>query len=209
MAGSRLHEIIAAGPVGARAGTPVSGEVRADDARIGVFERRVGETERAGQVAAQIVEHTVGAARQRMQDFARAVLFQIEREALFVTIEALEKMTVIGREKIRPHAAPHVAAVGWILDLDDVGAEIGELHRAVRTGAVLLDGNDTHSRKRQHRRVGPLEHVPEKPALGLDPRVETGFPKRTCDNKRIWSTSRFYLIGMCSRPGYVRRAAAR
>jgi hypothetical protein len=34
-----------------------------------------------------------------------------------------------------------------------------------------------------------LEHVPEKHALGLDP-METGIPKRTCDNKEIQSTSR-------------------
>ena len=32
-----------------------------------------------------------------------------------------------------------------------------------------------------HRMV-PLEHDPEKPTLGLDPRVETGFPKRSCSN---------------------------
>jgi hypothetical protein len=34
---------------------------------------------------------------------------------------------------------------------------------------------------------------------GLTRRAETGFPKRTCDNKEIWGISRFYLIGKCSR----------
>ena len=29
----------------------------------------------------------------------------------------------------------------------------------------------------------PLEHDPEKHALGLDPRVGTGFPKRSCSKK--------------------------
>jgi hypothetical protein len=34
--------------------------------------------------------------------------------------------------------------------------------------------------------AGPgLEHDPEKHALGLDPRVGTGFPKRSCSNKKI------------------------
>jgi hypothetical protein len=32
---------------------------------------------------------------------------------------------------------------------------------------------------------GLLEHDPEKHALGLDPRVDTGFPKRSCSNKKI------------------------
>ena len=30
--------------------------------------------------------------------------------------------------------------------------------------------------------------------------METGFPKRTCDDKEIWSIPRFYLIGKCSSP---------
>ena len=30
-----------------------------------------------------------------------------------------------------------------------------------------------------------VEHDPEKHALGLDPRVGTGFPKRSCSNKKI------------------------
>jgi hypothetical protein len=66
-------------------------------------------------------------------------------------------------------------------------------------------GDETMSRKagarfsgknvRQHQNSEPmrrwakseraLEHGPEKHALGLTPLVETGFPKRTCDNKEI------------------------
>jgi hypothetical protein len=37
------------------------------------------------------------------------------------------------------------------------------------------------------RLAGRLEHDPEKHALGLDPRVETGFPKRSCSNKAMRS----------------------
>jgi len=32
--------------------------------------------------------------------------------------------------------------------------------------------------------LAQLEHDPEKHGLGLDPRVGTGFPKRSCSNKR-------------------------
>jgi hypothetical protein len=38
--------------------------------------------------------------------------------------------------------AGHVTAIGRVLDLDDFGAEIGQLHRAVRPGAILLDRDD-------------------------------------------------------------------
>jgi hypothetical protein len=35
----------------------------------------------------------------------------------------------------------------------------------------------------------PLEHEPEKHALGLDPRVNAGFPKRSCSKKASEASS--------------------
>ena len=40
----------------------------------------------------------------------------------------------------------------------------------------------------------PLTHAPAKHALGLDPRVESGSPKRTCVNTGICGVSRSYGI---------------
>ena len=39
-----------------------------------------------------------------------------------------------------------------------------------------------------------IAHVPAKHALGLDPRVESGSPTRTCANTRIYGASRSYWI---------------
>jgi hypothetical protein len=39
-----------------------------------------------------------------------------------------------------------------------------------------------------------IKHVPAKHALGLDPRVETGSPTRTCVNCGIYGVSRSYGI---------------
>ena len=43
-----------------------------------------------------------------------------------------------------------VATLGRVLDLDDLGAEIGQQHGPERTCAILFDGNDAHTLKRPH-----------------------------------------------------------
>jgi hypothetical protein len=76
----------------------------------------------------------------------RRRFLQIERDALLVAVEAVEELAVVAAVAVakeeRPDPARHVAAIGRVLDLDDFGAEIGHLHRAVRPGAVLLDRDD-------------------------------------------------------------------
>ena len=68
----------------------------------------------------------------------RAML-EVERERLLVAIEGLEELAVVRPKEIRPDAARHVAAACPMLDLDHLGAHVGEVARAVRPGAVLLD----------------------------------------------------------------------
>jgi hypothetical protein len=58
-------------------------------------------------------------------------------------------MAVVGTEEMRPDRTADVAAVLEVLDLDDLGAEIGEVLRAEGTGAVLLDGDDPDAGERQ------------------------------------------------------------
>ncbi len=43
-----------------------------------------------------------------------------------------------------------VAAGRGILDLDHLGAEVGEQHRGIGTGAELLEGEDANSLERLH-----------------------------------------------------------
>ncbi len=52
------------------------------------------------------------------------------------------------------HVAADVAAGRRVLDLDHLGAEVGELERPPRPGAVLLDGEhpDVGERERHARR---------------------------------------------------------
>src|SRR4029079_5233313 len=62
----------------------------------------------------------------------------------------LEEMAVILAEEIRADGSADVAAVLGILDLDDLGTHVGELHGAERSRAVLLHRQDADACKRQH-----------------------------------------------------------
>ena len=59
-------------------------------------------------------------------------------------------MIVVGE---RPREARHLAA--GRLDLDDVGAEVGEQHRAVRPGERLREVDDPHTLERADAIVHP------------------------------------------------------
>ena len=66
---------------------------------------------------------------------------EVERDAALVVAERLEEERVLALLE-RRHVAADVAAAARILDLDHVGAEVGEMHAAPRARAVLLDRDD-------------------------------------------------------------------
>jgi hypothetical protein len=68
----------------------------------------------------------------------RARMAEVERDALLVPVERLEEERVL-RFLERWHVAPDVPARRRVLDLDHLGAEIGELERTPGAGPVLLD----------------------------------------------------------------------
>ena len=119
--------------------------MRAHDARVDLAQRIVGQAERGGLVAAQVVEQPVRAAREVAQHRAPAVAAQVERDRALVAVEGLEELAVARAEEVRADVAPDVAALAQVLDLDHLGAEIGEVDAARRAGAVLLDREDAQA----------------------------------------------------------------
>jgi len=108
----------------------------------------VEEAELACLVAAEIREEHVDMLDERLEDPARARLSQVELDALLVAVEGLEEERVLGLLKRRDVPA-YVAACGRILDLDHLRAEVGQLERGPRPGAVLLEREDADSRERR------------------------------------------------------------
>src|SRR3970040_1948957 len=106
----------------------------ADDAWIHLLQLGVGEAELRRQVAAQVVELALGAAREVAQHRARLGLRQVERDRALVAVEGLEELAVAGAEEMRPDVAADVAAFAQVLHLDYLGAEVGKGDRPPRAG---------------------------------------------------------------------------
>ncbi len=140
------------GPVGARAVAPVCGQVGADDLGVVGLEVLERQPQLGRHVAAQIAGERIGGPDQVVQDGPAFVATEIDGHALLVAIEAVKKLAVAGREEVRPHGARHVAALRRVLDLDDLGALVGQEHGAERPGAVPLDGQHPDPFERQHGR---------------------------------------------------------
>src|SRR5262249_10743156 len=125
------------------------GEMHAHDLRVDVSQLRIRDAELHRQVAAQVVEHGVAALDELAEDLLALRVFQIEAEAALVAVERLVEVAVAGREELRSDRAADVAAVVKILDLDDLGAEVGEVLGAERPRPILLDRDDPDAGKRQ------------------------------------------------------------
>src|ERR1700676_3876248 len=77
---------------------------------------------------------------------------KVERDRPLVPVEALE-VDRVGTDLIGRHVPGNVAADGRILDLDHLGSEVGELHRAERPRTELLDRDDTNIAERAGHRL--------------------------------------------------------
>ena len=117
-------------------------------AGLTALERVVGQAELGRQVAAQVVVDGVGDAHEVVQDRLAVGVLEVERERLLAAVERLEveRVAVVGE---RPHLARDVAAHGRILDLDDLGAEVGEQLRAEGAGAELRDREHAQAGERR------------------------------------------------------------
>ncbi len=123
--------------------------MRADDLRVELLEVRIGEPELLRNVAAQIRSERIGARHQIVQHLLALGFAEIQRHAFLVAIEAVIENAVVLGEEERTDVARDVAAVVGILDLDDLGALVGEKHGAEGAGAVLLDGEHANALERQ------------------------------------------------------------
>ena len=140
-AGVALQDVVVAALGCARTGHPEPRERAAHDGRIDALEIGVADTQLLGTVAAQVAVDGIRGAHEILEDGARARVREVERDAALVVAEGLEEERVLALLEGR-HVAADVAARARVLDLDHVGAEIGELHAAPRTRAVLLDRDD-------------------------------------------------------------------
>jgi hypothetical protein len=153
-----LHQIVVARPVGTLVVAAIGRDVQAHHRGIDPAEARVVEAERRREMAAQIVHYRLGVAHKRMQLALSFGRFDVERDAALAEIPGLEVVAVIGAEPMRADVSRRVAAGGRMLDLDHIGSELGQKHRAVGCRPILLDGEHPHACERPHGSALRLSH---------------------------------------------------
>ncbi len=153
--GQRLQHVVVAGLGPSRAGHAVAAQRAAHDPRVEVAQIRVGDADLRRYVAPQVGEDRVAGPHQALEDSPAGRVLEIEGDRLLAAVEGLEEQRV-GVLGVRRHVAADVPARVRILDLDDLRAEIGEVLRAERTGAVLLDRDDPDTLEGQRHGVGLL-----------------------------------------------------
>jgi hypothetical protein len=152
-AGLGLHEIVVAGPGLARVAAAVGRGMDAHDRGIDGRQGRVGEAELFRLVAAGVVGDRIGPGDQPVQDALAARRLEIEGDRALVEVEGLVEEAVVLSEEIGPGGARAVAAAPPVpvgrLELDHLGAELGQHHRAIGPRAILLEAEDPDAGKRQ------------------------------------------------------------
>ncbi len=121
----------ASGPDLAEAG---NGEI--DDAGFAFGDGGVAEAQTIDHAGAEALQEDVGAVQEAPEDGLAVGLLQVEGDGAFAQVggDRVGALVAVDDAQI---ACP-VADAGW-LDLDDVGAVLGEQHRAVGAGDALAD----------------------------------------------------------------------
>ena len=117
----------------------------------GFFSRSevVVEAESGERAGSEIFEQHVGAGGQLERERAAARVLEVDRHRLLVAIDR-EKVGRLAAHEGRAEGAGVVAALGT-LELDHARAEVGELHRAERSGQ--------HAREIEHHQVVERQHA--------------------------------------------------
>src|SRR5207245_6671692 len=115
-------------------------------------ERGVAETQALHHARPEVLPDDTGLRAEAQAPGAPRGLRQVEHERLLVAIDREEVRTLAVGQEWRPHRAHRVAAVGR-LDLEDLGAHVGEQHRAVRPREHPREVEHAHALEEPHRRA--------------------------------------------------------
>ena len=138
-----LGDLVNARPLGVGPGLAKPGNAAVDDARVDLFDALVIDAEPVFDGRAEILDDDICGLSQLKEDREPVLGLQVERQAALVAMEILEIEPVAARPG---HIAAVVAAP---LDLDDIGAPIGELAHRGRPGAGMGQVENGVFRQRQ------------------------------------------------------------
>lgn len=146
-AAHRLRDDVERRPIliGGSPGTRVAETAQAsiDEPRVDRAQHVPAQTQPVHDTRAEVLDHGVGVADQRLQRPRAALSLEIEDDAVLVAPDALEiprKLPFAGGLRPSGRGAAHVAF--GALDLDDLCTLIGEHHRAIGPGQHLRQVDD-------------------------------------------------------------------
>ena len=142
-----LPHVVVADLVGERAALPSRGDRAHDDLRIALAQFVVSETHLLDDSGRVVFHHHVDLRDHRVDEFARAGLVDVDREAelavvVLEVIAALAGVLVLGRKRLEAAGADAIAGRREF-DLDDLGAHLGQHARAGRPGNELGEVQDS------------------------------------------------------------------
>jgi hypothetical protein len=143
-AGRRLVERVEAAEVRERPLEPVRPRVAVDDVGVGGLAVVVADAEPVRDARGHVVVDDVGCRDELERDLQAVGVLQVERDVALAALAAEERLA---RE-------PHAVTLDG-LDLDDVGTEVADDHRAERTGEVLTEVDEADAFERVHQTASP------------------------------------------------------
>src|SRR5947208_2679884 len=148
-AAHRLQREVERGPVAVRSLLAVGGDRADDDPLVERPELRVREAQALHDAGAEIFPDHVRLTDELVEHLAATLAVEVERERFLVAIDRQEvRRLAVGQER-RAHAPHRVAAIR-ILDLDHLGALVGEQHRAVRSREHTREVEDANAFEELH-----------------------------------------------------------
>src|SRR3954454_74322 len=145
-AGLALHEQVVGALVPERTGRAVAGHRAHDESRAAGAQQVGTETEPLDRARAEVVQEDVRLLEQPVEHVTAPSALEVEGHRLLAAVEPDEVAAQPTHRMVV--AAGEVTAVG-AFELDDPGAEVGQMPRGERRGHRLLDSADEHAVERQ------------------------------------------------------------
>src|SRR3954452_18548901 len=136
----RLADGVVTWLIGARPEIAKAGDRAPDQARIGRLALFVAEVEPLQRPGAEIFHDDVGSGDQLARSCLPRLGLEIEHDALLVAVHRAEGGAVVDRAP-----AAEGIAMDRRLDLDDLGAEIGEQHARIGSADIARELNDANT----------------------------------------------------------------
>ena len=126
-----LHGEVVTRPVTRLARTEAADRA-VDDTGPALAHSLVVEPQPRCAAGAKVLDHDVGACAQLERELTTIRILQIQGDAALAAVDREEVGGLASRERRAPRA--RLVSAGGVLDLDDIGSQVGERHRRVGAG---------------------------------------------------------------------------